>query len=69
MADDRTDAEIKAYNLHTELQSLLYCYEKLLRQTDSEPLFGRDLAAERAGKALYDNRPFAEWEPPTESRS
>lgn len=63
MTDSRTEAEIKAYNLHTELEALLYSYKKLVKVTNSEPAFGEDVIAERAGRALYDNMPKAEWEP------
>jgi hypothetical protein len=64
MSDDRTDAEIKAFNLHTELEALLYSYRYLIKVTNSEPTFGEDASAERAGRALYDNMPLADWEPP-----
>jgi hypothetical protein len=64
MVDERTDAEIKAFNLHVELQALLYSYNYLVRVTNSEPTFGEDVSAVRAGRALYDNMPLADWEPP-----
>lgn len=69
MIDDRTESEIKAYNLHVELEALLYSYNKLVKGTNSEPTFGEDVNATRAGRALYDNRPLADWEPPTSTVS
>lgn len=67
MTDHRTEAEIKAYNLHCALQSLLHHYKYIVDKTNSEPLFESDSDPDKvAGRALYDNMPLADWEPPLE---
>jgi hypothetical protein len=63
-ADKRTDAEIKAFNLHTALRSLLEDYKELVHDTNSEPTFESENDADKkAERALYDNAPLADWEP------
>lgn len=65
MTDDRIDSEIKAYNLHCALQRLLESYKYIVNKTNSEPLFESDNDPDKiAGRALYDNMPLADWEPP-----
>lgn len=65
MTDTRTEAEIKAYNLHCALRSLLLDYQELVKDTNSEPTFESESDADKqAERALYDNMPLADWEPP-----
>jgi hypothetical protein len=59
------NAETKAYNLHTELSALLEVHKELIRQTNSEPLFGVTEAVARAERVLFVNAPMADWEPST----
>lgn len=66
MTDTRTDSEIKAYNLHCALQSLLESYKYIVDKTNSEPLFENDSDPDKVtGRVLYDNMPLADWEPPS----
>lgn len=55
-------AETKASNLHRELSYLLGAYQQLVKDTNSEPVFGKGDVIERTEKALFDNRPLADWE-------
>lgn len=61
MPIERT-AEAKAFALWLELSYLLGAYRQLEKQTNSEPLFDNPIV-ERIETALYENRPFADWEP------
>lgn len=66
LVDNRSDAEIKAYNLHYALRALVIDYQELVKDTNSEPTFESDGDADKmAERALYDNMPLADWEPPT----
>jgi hypothetical protein len=66
VTDIRTDAERKAYNLHVALSDLLRHYTELLKDTDSWPTFESPNDPDNvAGRALFDNAPLADWEPPT----
>lgn len=65
MADTRTDAEIKACNLHAALSSLLESYKDLRNDTNSWPMVEYDSDPDKiAEKALFENAPLADWEPP-----
>jgi hypothetical protein len=57
------DAEAKAVNLHSALSSLLESYLDLRKDTNSEPTFESENDPDkRAERALFDNRPLADWE-------
>ena len=64
MGDTRTEAEIKAFNLHVALTEALRGLEYLVDKTNSEPTFGEHPDIESARRALFENRPMADWEPP-----
>jgi hypothetical protein len=55
--------ERKAFNLHVAMTRLLESYKHLQKDTNSEPLFEDDVV-DRAGRALFENRPLADWETP-----
>lgn len=57
-----TEAETKAFNLHIALSRLLRRYRRLIKDTNSEPTFGEDESVTEAEKALFENRPMADWE-------
>lgn len=55
-------AQTKAYRLHAALSSLLQDHKRLIWDTNSEPTFGEPGAVIEVERALYDNRPLADWE-------
>jgi hypothetical protein len=57
-----SEATTKAINLHAALSRLLESHKALIRDTNSEPTFGEPEAVTEAEKALFDNRPHADWE-------
>lgn len=56
--------ERKAFNLHAALTRLLGSYIHMRKDTSSEPMFDDDPTdpVNRAEKALFENRPLADWE-------
>lgn len=60
--DMTTTAETKVVNLHAALTLLLEAHKDLIKDTNSEPAFGEDQNVTDAERALFENRPLADWE-------
>ena len=56
------DAKLKAIRLHAAFTVLLDHYKDLVKDTNSEPAFGKNVEIEIAEKELFANRPLADWE-------
>jgi hypothetical protein len=54
------EAERKAFNLHASLSDLLRSYEEISPLPNPGTV---DPIAARAERALFENRPLADWEP------
>lgn len=67
MEASTSDAETKAVNLHAALSRLVEDYRELVKDTNSEPTFGEPEAIVKAERALFENRPLADWETRSET--
>jgi hypothetical protein len=63
LGEETSTAETKAFCLHAALSSLLEYHKHLIRDTNSEPTFGEPEEVTAAERALFENRPLADWEP------
>lgn len=54
-------AERKAFELHKALSNILERHKELIKDTNSELLFGESEAVIEAEAALFENRPLDDW--------